>query len=116
MRGNTHYSFTGCIPSWQHVFLLKCAYLFCRLLVTTIALRTNIQNYFIPVITVLLAGTPLQNNLDELFMLMHFLDAGMFSNLEESQVKFKDINQEEQIVRIHKRLAPHLLRSTIVQI
>ncbi|XP_061964323.1 CHD3-type chromatin-remodeling factor PICKLE-like isoform X3 [Populus nigra] len=59
---------------------------------------------------VLLTGTPLQNNLDELFMLMHFLDAGKFASLEEFQEEFKDINQEEQILRLHKMLAPHLLR------
>lgn len=59
---------------------------------------------------VLLTGTPLQNNLDELFMLMHFLDAGKFSGLEEFQQEFKDIGQEEQIARLHKMLAPHLLR------
>ncbi|XP_024982833.1 CHD3-type chromatin-remodeling factor PICKLE [Cynara cardunculus var. scolymus] len=58
----------------------------------------------------LLTGTPLQNNLDELFMLMHFLDAGKFSSLEEFQEEFKDINQEEQVSRLHKMLAPHLLR------
>ncbi|CAA2968529.1 CHD3-type chromatin-remodeling factor PICKLE [Olea europaea subsp. europaea] len=58
----------------------------------------------------LLTGTPLQNNLDELFMLMHFLDAGKFGSLEEFQEEFKDINQEEQILRLHKMLAPHLLR------
>ncbi|XP_038711495.1 CHD3-type chromatin-remodeling factor PICKLE-like isoform X2 [Tripterygium wilfordii] len=59
---------------------------------------------------VLLTGTPLQNNLDELFMLMHFLDAGKFESLEEFREKFKDINQEEQILRLHEMLAPHLLR------
>ncbi|XP_059642926.1 CHD3-type chromatin-remodeling factor PICKLE [Cornus florida] len=59
---------------------------------------------------VLLTGTPLQNNLDELFMLMHFLDAGKFGSLEEFQEEFKDINQEEQVSRLHKMLAPHLLR------
>ncbi|KAK4491066.1 hypothetical protein RD792_001788, partial [Penstemon davidsonii] len=59
---------------------------------------------------VLLTGTPLQNNLDELFMLMHFLDDGKFGSLEEFQEEFEDINQEEQISRLHKMLAPHLLR------
>ncbi|CAA6661665.1 unnamed protein product [Spirodela intermedia] len=64
-----------------------------------------------------------QNNLDELFILMHFLDAGKmveyemkganlntFSSLEDFQKEFKDINQEEQVARLHKMLAPHLLR------
>ncbi|KAH7280823.1 hypothetical protein KP509_36G015700 [Ceratopteris richardii] len=59
---------------------------------------------------VLLTGTPLQNNLDELFMLMHFLDAGKFAHLEDFQEQFKDLNQEEQVARLHKMLAPHLLR------
>ncbi|KAJ0984869.1 hypothetical protein J5N97_003225 [Dioscorea zingiberensis] len=59
---------------------------------------------------VLLTGTPLQNNLDELFMLMHFLDAGKFASIEDFQKEFKDINQEEQVARLHKMLAPHLLR------
>lgn len=59
---------------------------------------------------VLLTGTPLQNNLDELFMLMHFLDDGKFPSIEDFQKEFKDINQEEQIARLHKLLAPHLLR------
>ncbi|KAI4376193.1 hypothetical protein MLD38_013983 [Melastoma candidum] len=59
---------------------------------------------------VLLTGTPLQNNLDELFMLMHFLDDGKFGSLEEFREEFKDINQEEQISRLHKMLHPHLLR------
>lgn len=34
-----------------------------------------------------------------------------FGSLEEFQEEFKDINQEEQISRLHKMLAPHLLRS-----
>lgn len=59
---------------------------------------------------VLLTGTPLQNNLDELFMLMHFLDAGKFGSLEDFQEQFKDLSQEEQVGRLHKMLAPHLLR------
>lgn len=34
-----------------------------------------------------------------------------FGSLDEFQEEFKDINQEEQISRLHKMLAPHLLRS-----
>eukprot|EP00850_Spirogloea_muscicola_P020308 SM000212S06901 [mRNA] locus=s212:113572:124037:+ [translate_table: standard] len=59
---------------------------------------------------ILLTGTPLQNNLDELFMLMHFLDATKFSSLEHFKSEFKDLGQEEQVGRLHKMLAPHLLR------
>ncbi|RWW31655.1 hypothetical protein GW17_00003715 [Ensete ventricosum] len=53
------------------------------------------------------------NNLDELFMLMHFLDAGKFASIEDFQKEFKDINQEEQVDRLHKMLAPHLLRTSV---
>jgi chromodomain-helicase-DNA-binding protein 4 len=34
-----------------------------------------------------------------------------FSNLEDFQEQFKDLSQEEQVGRLHKMLAPHLLRS-----
>lgn len=34
-----------------------------------------------------------------------------FASIEDFQKEFKDINQEEQVVRLHKMLAPHLLRS-----
>ncbi|XP_057511948.1 uncharacterized protein LOC130794060 [Actinidia eriantha] len=53
------------------------------------------------------------NNLVELFMVMHFLDAGKVGSLEEFLQEFKDINQEEQISRIHRILVPHLLRSMV---
>jgi chromodomain-helicase-DNA-binding protein 4 len=50
------------------------------------------------------------------FVLLEFLDdffamsALQFSSLEEFQQEFRDINQEEQVQRLHKMLAPHLLR------
>ncbi|KAH9321135.1 hypothetical protein KI387_015774, partial [Taxus chinensis] len=56
------------------------------------------------------------NNLDELFMLMHFLDAGKFGSLEEFQQEFEDISQEEQVGRLHKMLAPHLLRNDMARV
>ncbi|XP_072989353.1 CHD3-type chromatin-remodeling factor PICKLE isoform X2 [Typha latifolia] len=59
---------------------------------------------------VLLTGTPLQNNLDELFMLMHFLDDESFGSIEHLQEEFNDINQDKQIEKLHDMLAPHFLR------
>eukprot|EP00192_Tetraselmis_astigmatica_P001503 CAMPEP_0117687286 /NCGR_PEP_ID=MMETSP0804-20121206/23042_1 /TAXON_ID=1074897 /ORGANISM="Tetraselmis astigmatica, Strain CCMP880" /LENGTH=1720 /DNA_ID=CAMNT_0005499315 /DNA_START=24 /DNA_END=5186 /DNA_ORIENTATION=- len=58
----------------------------------------------------LLTGTPLQNNLDELFMLMHFLEPGKFSSLEDFQAQFSEVAAEEQMARLHTLLKPHLLR------
>lgn len=39
-----------------------------------------------------------------------------FGSLEEFQQEFADISQEEQVSRLHKMLAPHLLRSTIMKL
>ncbi|AQL01564.1 CHD3-type chromatin-remodeling factor PICKLE [Zea mays] len=59
---------------------------------------------------VLLTGTPVQNNLDELFMLMHFLEGESFGSITDLQEEFKDINQDKQIEKLHGMLKPHLLR------
>ena len=47
---------------------------------------------------VLLTGTPLQNNITELFMLMHFLDATKFDDPEAFEAQFADISQDEQVL------------------
>uniref|UniRef100_J3MBV3 Uncharacterized protein n=1 Tax=Oryza brachyantha TaxID=4533 RepID=J3MBV3_ORYBR len=59
---------------------------------------------------VLLTGTPVQNNLDELFMLMHFLEGDSFGSIADLQEEFKDINQDKQVEKLHGMLKPHLLR------
>ncbi|CAM0913117.1 unnamed protein product [Alopecurus aequalis] len=59
---------------------------------------------------VLLTGTPVQNNLDELFMLMHFLEGDTFGSISDLQEEFKDINQDKQVEKLHGMLKPHLLR------
>ncbi|XP_047075437.1 CHD3-type chromatin-remodeling factor PICKLE [Lolium rigidum] len=59
---------------------------------------------------VLLTGTPVQNNLDELFMLMHFLEGETFGSISDLQEEFKDINQDKQVEKLHAMLKPHLLR------
>ena len=45
----------------------------------------------------LLTGTPLQNNLGELFMLMHFLDGSKFGSLEDFEAEFANISHGEQV-------------------
>lgn len=54
---------------------------------------------------ILLTGTPLQNNIAELFMLLIFLDRGKFGDLERFEDEFKSISQEEQA---RNRLLSHL--------
>ncbi|KAL0051035.1 hypothetical protein WJX82_000961 [Trebouxia sp. C0006] len=58
----------------------------------------------------LLTGTPLQNNLSELWMLLHFLDASKFQSLEDFEADFSDLSHGDQIAKLHELLSPHLLR------
>ena len=58
----------------------------------------------------LLTGTPLQNNLEELFYLLNFLTPSKFNDLEGFQSNFTDIAKEEQVSKLHQMLGPHMLR------
>ena len=58
----------------------------------------------------LLTGTPLQNNLEELFYLLNFLTPSKFNDLESFQANFTDIAKEEQVHKLHHLLGPHMLR------
>ncbi|XP_019557394.3 chromodomain-helicase-DNA-binding protein Mi-2 homolog [Aedes albopictus] len=58
----------------------------------------------------LLTGTPLQNNLEELFHLLNFLNKNKFNDLTTFQAEFADINKEDQVKKLHEMLGPHMLR------
>lgn len=58
----------------------------------------------------LLTGTPLQNNLEELFHLLNFLSPTRFTDLQGFLNEFADIAKEEQVKKLHDMLGPHLLR------
>jgi chromodomain-helicase-DNA-binding protein 4 len=58
----------------------------------------------------LLTGTPLQNNLEELFHLLNFLSKDKFNDLSAFQSEFADISKEEQVQKLHDMLGPHMLR------
>ena len=58
----------------------------------------------------LLTGTPLQNNLEELFYLLNFLTPSKFTDLTVFQSSFEDIAKEEQVRKLHELLGPHMLR------
>lgn len=59
---------------------------------------------------VLLTGTPLQNNLEELFHLLNFLRPQDFNDLEEFLREFSDLSKDDQVKKLHDLLGPHLLR------
>ncbi|XP_033752107.1 chromodomain-helicase-DNA-binding protein 1-like [Pecten maximus] len=63
---------------------------------------------------VLLTGTPVQNNLEELYSLLGFIYPTRFrlSGLEKFLRKFKDIDRSKGVSELHALLQPYLLRRT----
>ena len=59
---------------------------------------------------VLLTGTPLQNNVEELFSLLNFLEPTQFSSPEAFMQDFGDLKTEEQVEKLQAILKPMMLR------
>ncbi|EAU92718.2 SHREC complex subunit Mit1 [Coprinopsis cinerea okayama7 len=58
---------------------------------------------------VIMTGTPLNNNMRELFNLMNFLDPEEWNNLEELERQYEELD-EELVKQLHNRLRPYFLR------
>ncbi|CAI9090602.1 OLC1v1025414C1 [Oldenlandia corymbosa var. corymbosa] len=59
---------------------------------------------------VLLTGTPLQNNLSEMYNLLNFLQPASFPSLSSFEEKFNDLTTAEKVEELKKLVAPHMLR------
>ncbi|GAV07723.1 hypothetical protein RvY_17530 [Ramazzottius varieornatus] len=59
---------------------------------------------------VLLTGTPLQNNVEELFSLLHFLEPERFSNMEAFSLDFGNLKTDDQVTKLQQILKPMMLR------
>ncbi len=59
---------------------------------------------------VLLTGTPLQNNLEELYHLLNFLKPDKFSDMDGFLKEFSDLAKDEQVAKLHDILGSHMLR------
>eukprot|EP00250_Pteridium_aquilinum_P009901 c19015_g1_i2 orf=976-6498(-) len=63
----------------------------------------------------LITGTPLQNSVEELWALLHFLDGEKFRSKEDFVERYKNLNSfnEVELSNLHMELRPHLLRRVI---
>lgn len=59
---------------------------------------------------VLLTGTPLQNNLGEMYNLLNFLQPASFPSLTSFEERFNDLTTSEKVEELKKLVAPHMLR------
>ncbi|GMH27753.1 hypothetical protein Nepgr_029596 [Nepenthes gracilis] len=59
---------------------------------------------------VLLTGTPLQNNIGELYNLLNFLQPASFPSLASFEKKFRDLTTAEKLEELKKLVSPHMLR------
>uniref|UniRef100_A0A8C6PVN7 Chromodomain helicase DNA binding protein 9 n=1 Tax=Nothobranchius furzeri TaxID=105023 RepID=A0A8C6PVN7_NOTFU len=59
---------------------------------------------------VLLTGTPLQNTVEELFSLLHFLEPARFPSENNFMQEFGDLKTEEQVQKLQAILKPMMLR------
>ncbi|XP_064466588.1 chromodomain-helicase-DNA-binding protein 7-like isoform X3 [Ornithodoros turicata] len=60
--------------------------------------------------SVLLTGTPLQNNVEELFSLLNFLEPARFNSTETFMEEFGDLKTEGQVDKLKALLKPMMLR------
>ncbi|KAL5519231.1 hypothetical protein ACEPAH_914 [Sanghuangporus vaninii] len=58
---------------------------------------------------IIMTGTPLNNNIRELFNLMNFLDPDKWNDLEALTKEFEELD-EERVKELHERLRPYFLR------
>jgi len=60
--------------------------------------------------TLLLTGTPIQNNMSELWTLLNFIDRDSFKNIDTFLERYGDIKSKEMIDELHDRIRPYILR------
>ena len=57
----------------------------------------------------LLTGTPLQNNVEELWTLLNFMEPSKFASLEAFMKEFGDLKDTAQVEKLHAVLRPYLV-------
>lgn len=59
---------------------------------------------------VLMTGTPIQNNMQELWTILHFTDPSQFNDQEDFLEKFDGMRNKEVLDELHERMRPYILR------
>lgn len=59
---------------------------------------------------VMLTGTPLQNDMKELWSLLNFLDPDAFGSQDDFMEQYGDLKDSEQVQKLHEQLGPYILR------
>lgn len=59
---------------------------------------------------VLMTGTPLQNNIQELWTLLNFIEPYQFPSLEEFDAHYGNMASREQVERLQSKISPYMLR------
>ena len=60
--------------------------------------------------TLLLTGTPIQNNMTELWTLLFFLDPNKFASQDDFIEKYGDMKSKERVDELHEIMRPFILR------
>jgi len=60
--------------------------------------------------SLLLTGTPIQNNMQELWTLLHFIDPENFGRLDDFMERYGDIKSKERVDELHETIRPYILR------
>lgn len=104
---NRECSTLKCVP-WQMIIVDEAH----RLKGSNNLLSRQLEG-FKPCFRLLLTGTPLQNNIGELFNILSFLDPDTFDDVEELSKRFENFSDEKaKIEELHDLLRPRILRRT----
>lgn len=62
----------------------------------------------------ILTGTPIQNNIEELWTLLHFVDRTNFSDLDDFLEKFGNMQNNSEVLILQELLRPYMLRFFLI--
>jgi superfamily II DNA or RNA helicase len=59
---------------------------------------------------ILLTGTPIQNDVQEFWALMNFIDEECFSSLDDFMANYGEMQSKERVDELHEQIRPYILR------